>query len=240
MWPGAAGPCYCGSRCFIGISVGLALVEGLPAAAGATWVPDRSVWAPSVERGGGENGWADGLTGGALRAGLEPPAKTPGEICCLEQCRSDAESPGPFSSGVGQRCRGGPRSNGEHDLHQQGLPPGVDCGGGRGYRRCWADPMAGLANASTRGLTSRRGHGGRCGGGGVRSGRRRWSPWGLAGAFSGLEIVFAPQRRSHSGSHHPALRLGSLAEFKADGRGAGDALGLDRCLLQSRVPLQVS
>ena len=25
--------------------------------------------APSVERGGGGNGWADGLTGGALRAG---------------------------------------------------------------------------------------------------------------------------------------------------------------------------
>ena len=53
MWPGAAGPCYSGSRCFIGISVGLALVEGLPAAGWATWVPDRSMWAPSVERGGG-------------------------------------------------------------------------------------------------------------------------------------------------------------------------------------------
>ena len=61
----------------------------------------------------------------------------------------------------------------------QGLPPGVDCGGVRGYRRCWADPMAGLANASTMGLASRRGHGGRCGGGGVRSGRRPvpGSPW---------------------------------------------------------------
>ena len=47
---------YSGSCCFIGISVGLALVEGLPAAAGATWVPDRSVCAPSVERGGGGNG----------------------------------------------------------------------------------------------------------------------------------------------------------------------------------------
>ena len=74
MWPGAAGPCYSGSRCFIGISVGLALV-GLPAAAGTTWVPDRSVWAPSVERGGGGNGWADGLTGGAQRAGPAPPTK---------------------------------------------------------------------------------------------------------------------------------------------------------------------
>ena len=51
MWPGAAGPCYSGSRCFMGISVGLALVEGLPAAGWATWVPDRSMWAPSVERG---------------------------------------------------------------------------------------------------------------------------------------------------------------------------------------------
>ena len=75
MWPGAAGPCYSGSRCFIGISVGLALVEGLPAAGWATWVPDRSMWAPSVERGGGENGWADGLTGGALRAGPAPLTK---------------------------------------------------------------------------------------------------------------------------------------------------------------------
>ena len=74
MWPGAAGPCYSGSRCFIGISVGLALV-GLPAAAGTTWVPDRSVCAPSVERGGGGNGWADGLTGGALRAGPALPTK---------------------------------------------------------------------------------------------------------------------------------------------------------------------
>ena len=64
-----------GSRCFIGISLGLALVEGLPAAPWAAWVPDRSMWAPSVERGGGENGWADGLTAGALRAGLEPPTK---------------------------------------------------------------------------------------------------------------------------------------------------------------------
>ena len=74
--------------------------------------------------GAGKNGWADGLTAGALRAGLEPPTKTSGEICWLEQCRPDAESSGPFSSGVGQRCRGGPQSNGEHALHQQGLPPG--------------------------------------------------------------------------------------------------------------------
>ena len=100
------------------------------------------------------------------RAARRPchPQKTSVEICCLEQCRSDAESPGPFGSGVGQRCRGGPQSDGKHALHHQGLPPEVDCGGGRGYRRCWADLMAGLANASTMGLTSRRGHGGRCGG----------------------------------------------------------------------------
>ena len=120
MWPGAAGPCSSGSRCFMGISFGLVLVEGLPAAGWATWVD----CAPSVERGGGGNGWADGLTGGALRAGPESPTKTSGEICCLEQCRPDAESSGPFSSGVGQRCRGGPQSNGNHALHQQGLPPG--------------------------------------------------------------------------------------------------------------------
>ena len=31
---------------------------------------------PAAERGGGGNGWADGLTGGALRAGPEPPTKT--------------------------------------------------------------------------------------------------------------------------------------------------------------------
>ena len=55
----------------MGISLGLALVEGLPAAGWATWVN----CAPSVERGGGENGWADGLTGGALRAGPDHPQK---------------------------------------------------------------------------------------------------------------------------------------------------------------------
>ena len=32
----------------------------------------------------------------------------------------------------------------------------VGVAGGRGYRRCWADLMAGLANASTMGFTSRR------------------------------------------------------------------------------------
>ena len=51
-------------------------MDGLPAAGWATWVPDRSVWAPTVERGSGENGWADGLAAGALRAGPEPPTKT--------------------------------------------------------------------------------------------------------------------------------------------------------------------
>ena len=43
-----------GSRCFMGISVGLALVEGLLAAAGARLVPDCLMRAPSVERGGGK------------------------------------------------------------------------------------------------------------------------------------------------------------------------------------------
>ena len=101
MWRGAAGPCYSGSRCFIGISVGLALV-GFPAAAGTTWVPDRSVWAPSVERGGGGNGWADGLTGGALRAGpVNHPRKPLEKFVVLSSARPDAESHGPFCSGVG-------------------------------------------------------------------------------------------------------------------------------------------
>ena len=36
---------------------------------------NREAWVANVERGGGENGWADGLTGGAVRAGLEPPTK---------------------------------------------------------------------------------------------------------------------------------------------------------------------
>ena len=57
----------------MGISLGLALVEGLPAAGWATWVDVRSV---AVERGGGENGWADGLTAGALRAGPATHKKT--------------------------------------------------------------------------------------------------------------------------------------------------------------------
>ena len=38
----AVGPGYSGSRCFMGISLGLALVEGLPAAGWATWVDVRS------------------------------------------------------------------------------------------------------------------------------------------------------------------------------------------------------
>ena len=165
--------------------------------------PHGAMWAPSVERGGGGNGWADGLTGGALRAGLEPPTKTSGEICCLEQCRSDAESSGPFSSGVGQRCRGGPQSNGEHALHQQGLPPGVDCGGGRGYRRCWADLMAGLANARTMGLTS----GADMGGGAavVVSGPDVGAghPGGWLGAFSGLETAVRPAAVAVVGKRGP-------------------------------------
>ena len=38
LWPGAAGPCLAGSRCFMGISFGLVFMEGLPAAGWATWV----------------------------------------------------------------------------------------------------------------------------------------------------------------------------------------------------------
>ena len=45
--------------------------------AGDRLVPDCLMRAPSVERGGGKNGWADGLTGGAVRTGLEPPTKHP-------------------------------------------------------------------------------------------------------------------------------------------------------------------
>ena len=90
----------------------------------------------------------------------------------------------------------------------RGCPPGVDCGGGRGYRRCWADPMTGLANARTTGLTSRRGHGGRCGGSGVKSGRRRRSPWGLAGAFSGLDIASVPERLRGWEAWHGAAGAG--------------------------------
>ena len=37
---------------------------------------NREAWVANVERGGGENGWAGGLTGGAVRPGLNPPRKT--------------------------------------------------------------------------------------------------------------------------------------------------------------------
>ena len=71
----AGRPCYSGPRCFMGISLGLASVDGLPPPGWATWVD----CALSVEHGGGkngrENGWADGLTGGALCAGPEQPTK---------------------------------------------------------------------------------------------------------------------------------------------------------------------
>ncbi len=36
----------------------------------------REAWVANVERGRGENGWADGLMGGAVRAGLDHPRKT--------------------------------------------------------------------------------------------------------------------------------------------------------------------
>ena len=116
------------------------------------------MWAPSVERGGGENGWADGLTGGALRAGPEPPTKTSGEICRLGQCRR--REPRSFQQRRWPTLSWWGAVQWRTCSPPAGAAPGVDCGGGRGYRRCWADPMAGLANAGTRGLTSRRGHGG--------------------------------------------------------------------------------
>ena len=77
--------------------------------------------------------------------------------------------------------------------------------------------MAGLANASTMGLTSRRGHGGRCGGGGVRSGRRRWSPWGLAGGLlrAGYRLRPAQPLRAKSvaqGGRCPGVRPKYLFE----------------------------
>ena len=37
---------------------------------------NREAWVANVERGRGENGWADGLTAGAVRAGLDHPRKT--------------------------------------------------------------------------------------------------------------------------------------------------------------------
>ena len=57
----------------MGISLGLVLVEGLLAASRPTWVDARSAqW----NAGAGENGWADGLTAGALRAGPATHKKT--------------------------------------------------------------------------------------------------------------------------------------------------------------------
>ena len=64
-----------GSRCFMGISVGLALVEGLLAAAGARLVPDCLMRAPSVERGGGKKRLGRRLDG---RRGVRRPC-TPHE-----------------------------------------------------------------------------------------------------------------------------------------------------------------
>ena len=277
--PPVAGPGYSGSRCFMGISFGLALVEGLLAAAGARLVPDCLMRAPSVERGGGGNGWADGLTAGALRTGLEPPTKNirraaPGAGLGRFHChgREPNEAviePNPNKLSASS-APGRPRKGNGANLHNsftwgeaaallrvsrrtvahaarvlsedspaapavrlaveqgrvtvsdasrvideptevqlralervtgggsrnlagaaQGLPPG-------GGLRWWARLSAVLGRPHG-GSGERRHDGshqpartwGRCGGGGVRSGRRRWSPWGLAGAFSGLDIASA-------------------------------------------------
>ena len=72
MWPGAAGPCSSGSRCSIGISVGLALVDGLPAAGWATWGNVRSV---RGTRGRGKR-LGRQLDGRRAARRPEPPTKT--------------------------------------------------------------------------------------------------------------------------------------------------------------------
>ena len=95
----------------------------------------------------------------------------------------------------------------------QGLPPRDGLRGGRGYRRCWADPMAGLANAGTMGLTSRRGHGGRRGGGGVRS-----------GAVAGVGSVARGCRCSGPGSTHPSGGPESHGELRRAGYTASSML----------------
>ena len=91
----------------------------------------------------------------------------------------------------------------------QGLPRGwiaevteVIGGAGPTSWRVWRTPARGVSPAGAD-------MGGRCGGGGVRSGRRRWSPWGLAGAFSGLDTASVPESGCGVGSvarggRHPA------------------------------------
>ena len=86
----------------------------------------------------------------------------------------------------------------------QGAAPG-------GGLRCWADPMAGLANAGTMGLTSWRGHGG--GAAVVVSGPERlrggWEAWhGVAGApgharYMPLAVLRAPESPFYRLFHLP-------------------------------------
>ena len=86
---GAAGPCYSGSRCFMGISFGLVLVEGLPAAAGATWVDVRSV---------------RGTRGRGKRLGRRPDGRRAARRPCHPQKNFRRAAPG---AGLGRfHCRG--------------------------------------------------------------------------------------------------------------------------------------
>ena len=97
-----------------------------------------------------------------------------------------------------ERVTGG----GSRNLARRGA--GAAPGGLRWWPRLSAvlgRPHGGSGERRHEGSHQPRGHGGRCGGGGVRSGRRRRSPWGLAGAFSGLDIASALLR----------LRGGSVA-----------------------------
>ena len=80
----------------------------------------------------------------------------------------------------------------------QGLPPGgwiaevgeVIGGAGPTPWRVWQTPARWVSPAGAD-------MGGRCGGGGVRSGRRRWSPWGLLGPSQGW--IPPPSRRAVAG-----------------------------------------
>ena len=207
MWPGAAGPCYSGSRCFIGISVGLALVDGLPAAGWATWVPDRSVWAPSVERGGGENDWAGGLTGGALRAGPATHKKHLEKFVVLSSAARTLKAPGLSAAALANVVVVGRSPMANMLSTSRGCPGG-------GLR--WCPRLSAVLGRPHGGSGERRHDGshqpartwGRWAGGGVRSGRRRWSPWGLLGPSQGW---ISPPSRSGCG-------VGSVAR---DGRRPG-------------------
>ena len=117
----------------------------------------------------------------AARRPCEPPPKTSGEICCLEQCPTGRREPRAF-------------------LQRRGTNVVVV---GRGPMANMGCPRLSAVLGRPHDGSGKRRHDGAhqpartwgevrwwC----VRAGRRRWSPWGLAGAFSGLDIAFAPQR----------------------------------------------